>query len=186
VNLVIFDFEDYMLGKPSDKIHSILFNQNLERILLESDFNEIFLVTKIGSYESPQQVYIPLKMLFLVAEAYRFNHFMVKNYKQKATELEAKEAILFAEYLKWRGVQKVFYTQEDTGCEVVYGDAGVFLDGGNKLTIRMHSDIPLGDDYKEINNQEARKFFDKEFEQKFEEDYKTSVFTSELYYPVIT
>src|SRR6266516_4173393 len=98
VNLIIFDCEHRLLGTPKDKFHHLFFQPQLEKVLMNADFREVFFVTQLGELGSSKYIYIPLKMLFLLAELFLFNYMMIEeNTGNLMTPL------LYAEYLTWRG-----------------------------------------------------------------------------------
>ena len=49
VNLIIFDYEHMLLGAPKDKFHHLFFQPQLEKVLMNADFREVFFVTNLES-----------------------------------------------------------------------------------------------------------------------------------------
>lgn len=182
VNLIIFDYENGLINAPTDKFHFYFFKPKLEKALTNSGFREIFFVTKIGSFQSLRYVYIPLKMLFLVAEAYRFSFIMVKEYSGESQKYTDKEPALFAEFLKWRGAKDIQCKDNSTGYEVAYGNSGIFIAKDNKISIRDYNDYSLPNDLTLVNNTELSRFFDKKFRKIFNESKKTYIFSTELHF----
>lgn len=184
VNLIIFDCENRLIGAPADKFHYHFFKPKLEKILLDSKFREIFFVTRIGSFQSPKHVYIPLKMLFLVAEAYRFNFIMVKEYSKELRKYIDKESALFAEFLKWRGAKDIQYRNNSNGYEIAYGNSGISITKDNEISILDHNDYSLPADFTLTNDTMLARFFDKKFEGVFNELKNTHIFSIELLFEV--
>lgn len=183
VNLIVYDREHRLAGTPSDKFHNFFFKPKLEKVLLESKFREIFFVTEIGTFPSPKKVYIPLKMLFLVAEIYRLNHIAATHYPIEVKKLEKKEAQLIVEYLKWRGAKGVAYKIEPNGYEIAYGNSSVFIGKDNKVNIKDHNDYDLSNRYRISNNKTLYEFYDTKFKKHFDKSLVTHIFTTELHFP---
>jgi hypothetical protein len=184
INLIIYDCGHRLAGAPSDKFHYFFFKPKLENALLDSKFREVFFVTEVGPFPETKKVYIPLKMLFLVAEMYRFNHIVVTNYSKETKQITKKEPQFVAEYLKWRGAKDVMYKKETNGYEVAYGNSSIFIDKDNKISMRDHNDYELADDYAVSNDAKMQNFFDDKFKKCFDEDCRTQIFTTELHFPI--
>jgi len=121
-------------------------------------------------------------MLFLVAEAYRFNFIMIKEYSGELQKYADKEPALFAEFLKWRGAKNIQYKDNSRGYEVAYGNSSIFVAKDNKASIRDYNDYSLPNDLTLGNNTELSRFFDKKFRKIFDELKKTYIFSTELYF----
>lgn len=162
VNLIIYDCESFFIGLNSDNFYKVFFNKKIEKVLLNSNFREIFLVTEIGEYLSVSKVYIPLKCMFLIAEAYTFNYIIVKYYSNRKYFTKKGEE-LFIEYLKWRGVKNIFYRKNKDKKEVIFGNYGIYTKE-NGLNLVDYNDCFFDSNYKIIENKKFRKFFDNDFE----------------------
>lgn len=184
VNLIIFDYENILTGAPSDKFHYQFFKPKLEKALLDSRFREIFFITNLGLFPSPRDVYIPLKMLFLVAEAYRFNFIVVKNYPKESKKYSNKEHVLFAEFLKWRGAKVIQYRYNYEGYEIAYGNSGISITKDNKISILDYNDYNLPKGFTLTNDSELSRFLDKKFLGFFNELKNNHIFSTELYFEV--
>jgi hypothetical protein len=79
INLIIRDYEHRLVDVPKDKFHPVFFQAQLEKVLMNADFREIYLVTQLGESASSKKVYISLKMLFLVAEIFLFKEILDKS-----------------------------------------------------------------------------------------------------------
>ncbi len=175
VNLIIFDYEHRLLGTPKDMFHHLFFQPRLEKALMNADFREVFFVTQLGEFGSPKGVYIPLKMLFLLAEMYFFNHTLVKEYP--GTPMTS---LLCAEYLTWRGAKSICFKDFSDGYEVVYGNSGVFVSKDNKVYVRDHSDFAIPADFNPVTAQGTSSIFDDAFLRIFEAYKRDSAFSTEL------
>jgi hypothetical protein len=185
VNLIIYDSENRLTGIPYDSFHFYFFNSRIEKALVNSDFREIYLITEIGPFPSPKKIYIPLKMLFLVAEVYRLNYIVFNHYQKAINRLSEKEPQLVAEYLKWRGAKVVLYKTEPDGYEIVYGNSSIFATTvNNKVTIRNYNDYNISNGYRLSNDPSINKFFDHTFSKHFTECCSEHIFSSELFFPL--
>ncbi len=168
VNLIIFDNELRLVGVPRDKFHPFFFHPEMENALMNADFREVYLVTRLGEYNTSKTVYIPLKMLFLVAEMYILNYILAKEYPYTLMT-----PLLCAEYLLWRGAKDIYVKDASEGFEVVYGNTGFFLSNDKRVHIRDHADFALSGDFTAITPSQASCFFDNAFMRAFEK-YKSS------------
>ena len=92
-------------------------------------------------------------MLFLLAELFLFNYIMIEeNTDNRMTSL------LYAEYLTWRGAKNIYFKDVSDGCEVVYGNSGIFISKDNKVRIRDYSDFALPADFNLVTTQGASRF----------------------------
>lgn len=179
VNLIIRDYEHRMIGVPRDAFHYLLFQPPLEQALLNAGFREIYLITELGEYKSFKLVYIPLKMVFLVAEIYLLIDILVKAYPEKLVPPQ-----LFAEYLTWRGAKNVSVKDDTDSFEVVYGNAGIVLAKGDSTKIKDYSDLAVPGDFTPVSAAETSSFFDNRFLSIFEKQKRESMFTSSLCFDV--
>jgi hypothetical protein len=184
VNLIIFDCEHCLLGTPKNKFHPLFFQPQLETALIHTSFREVYFVTQLGEFDSPKKVYIPLKMVFLVAEMFLFNHIMTEEYTDALLTYAEKLGLLCAEYLLWRGAKDISFKDGSDGYEVVYGNAGIFIAKDNSVTIRDYSDLALPVDFTLVSTQGVSSFFNDAFLKTFETYKHGTVFSSELCFDV--
>lgn len=184
VNLIVYDRECRLVGAPTDKFHYHFFKPKLEKALLDSKFREIFFITKLGTYQSPKHVYIPLKMLFLVAELYRFNFIIVSEYPKESLKYANEEPALLAEFLKWRGAKNMYFRNSSDGYEIVYGSSGVFITKANKVSIRGYNDYGLPAGFQSASDNKPTHFFDEKFKKIFDEYKSTHIFSMELHFNI--
>ena len=178
VNLIIFDNEPRLVGAPKNTFHHLFFQPELEKALMNADFREIFFVTRLGEYNASKTVYIPLKMLFLVAEIFFLNYILVNEYPDAQMT-----PLLCAEYLVWRGVKDIYVKDTADGSEVVYGNSGILISNGASVNIRDHADFALRD-FTHITPSQASHFFDDAFLRSFEKYKSSCVFSAELCFDV--
>jgi hypothetical protein len=180
VNLIILDEERRLVGVPKDGFHRLFFQPELEKALMNADFREVFFVTELGEHNASQTVYIPLKMLFLVAEIYFLNYMLVKEYPDTpATPL------LYAEYLLWRGAKNIYFKYASDGFEVVYGNSGIFIANDGRVNIRDHNDFALSGDFTLMTPSREAHFFDDTFVSSFEKYKRECVFSTQLCFDVV-
>jgi len=179
VNLIIRDYEHRLIGVPRDRFHYLLFQPALEKARKHADFREVYLVTELGEYASCKDVYIPLKMVFLVVEIFLLIDILVKEYPEKLVPPQ-----LFAEYLIWWGVKNVSVKDDIDSFEIVYGNAGIVLAKGAGTKIKDYSDLAVPEDFTPVSASEVSSFFDSTFQSKFEKQKRESLFTSPLCFDV--
>lgn len=179
VNLIVRDYEHRMIGVSRDKFHYLLFQPQLEKALMNADFREVYFVTELGEYSSSKMVYIPLKMVFLVAEIYLLNKILVQEYPGNMMTAQ-----IFAEYLTWRGAKNVSFMDDAESFEVAYGNAGIVLAKGNDTKIKDYSDFAMPVDFIPVSASDVSSFFDSTFLSVFEKHKRESIFTSPLCFDV--
>lgn len=186
VNLIINDCENIFTGLPEDMLHHWFFKDKLEKVLVDSKFREIFFITKLGPYDSSKPVCVPLKRLFLVGELFRFNFIMNKEYSKESPKDAIAGALLFMEFLKWRGLEDIYFRRGHNECEVAHGNTGLLIiDDDNKCTIIDRNDHMFSADFKLMpNNDKLSSFFDNQFEKVFNNFKSTYIFKSKLYFPI--
>jgi hypothetical protein len=150
---------------------------------MASDFREIFLVTRLGEFDATKTVYIPLKMLFLVAEIYLFRHIMLNEYSDYPTTDPESKNLLMVEYLTWRGARDVYYRNGTTDFEIFYGNTGI-LPNGETITLKDYTDFSLSKDFKMFKSQNASDIFDENFLQHFQKYKHDTVFKMALGFDV--
>ncbi len=181
VNLIILDGERRLLGTPKDAFHHLFFQSELEKTLMSADFREVFFVTELGEFDASKNVYIPLKMLFLVAEIFLLNYILVKEYPDTLMT-----PLLCAEYLLWRGAKDIYFKRASDGFEIGYGNSGIFIsnDESEGINIRDYSDFALPGDFTSITTSRASSFLDDTFLRSFEKYKSDCVFSMELCFDV--
>ena len=182
VNLIIFDCEDGLLGIPGNAFHHFLFQPQLEKILMNTDFREIFLITRLGEFSSSKRVCIPLKMLFLVAEVFLCNYIMAEESPNEL--ITKKRSSSCAEYLKWRGMKNIYFKDIPDGYEIAYENSGIVISEDNHVTIHDYDDKYLLSDFILPTSEEVSNLFDSTFLKLFEKYKSSCIFRSELYFHV--
>ena len=179
VNLIIFDHEHRFLGTLKDKFHPLFFQSELEQALMNADFREVFFITELGEFDAPKNVYIPLKMLFLVAEIFLLNFILDKEYPDTPMT-----PLLCAEYLVWRGAKDIYVKDAADGSEVVYGNSGILISNDESVKIKDYTDFALPEDFTPMTTSRGSSFFDGTFLSSFEKYKRECVFSMELCFDV--
>ncbi|MBN1459592.1 MAG: hypothetical protein JXA57_08640 [Armatimonadetes bacterium] len=182
VNLIVMDRENRLARLPAEDFHTFFFTDMLVKALLDAEFREVHLVTTLGPSESAKRVYIPLKMVFLVAEAYLLNQIMVSEYPTEAHRFNG--AALFAEYLRWRGARGVRYAQAPRPYEVVYGNCGLSVSEKSEVRIYDARDGRWPSDLLSPGDSELAGFFNSQFREHHSRLMDTHTFSSQLYFDV--
>lgn len=180
VNLIVCDYESILLGVPKDTFHDLFFQPCLEKVLMDADFREIFFVTQLGEFETSKKMYIPLKMLFLIAEIYLFNYIMIEKYSDMLLTMDLKNKnILMVEYLVWRGAKNVYFRDSMDGFEIFYGNTGL-LPNGEQILVRDYTDFALSGDFNLFKKEDVSQVFDGTFLSIFEKYKRESTFRMSL------
>jgi hypothetical protein len=141
-NLIIEDRTDVLRTVASADFYRVYFVPGLISAIRATAFREVFLVTMLEG----QEVYVPLKMLHLLAEAYLFAGALEESGAAARIPAEIKDTELFAAYLNEATKGAVLVHRQDIGVEVIFGDSGVMFKNDDTVTVRMHSDYPLSAD----------------------------------------
>jgi hypothetical protein len=138
-NLIIEDRTDGLRTVPSADFYRVYFAPGLISAIRASAFREIFLVTTVDG----QDVYAPLKMLHLLAEAYLFAGAMEESGVATRIPAEVKDTEVFAAYFNEATDGAVLIHRQDIGVEVIFGDSGIMFNDDDTVIVRMHSDFSM-------------------------------------------
>jgi len=183
INLIILDTENRLIMLPRSDFYRNFFTPYLKTSLCNSDFREVFFVTKL---ETDRWVYFPLKMLFLVSELYLFDGVLQHYYPQLHLGSPKEELSLFAYYLSHIGVNGIHITNTTDEFEVIYGNCGVILTDNKKVVIRDYADYPLPKHALPFAGEDIGVFIDDAFETNVSEFVKNNTFVTELAFDAIS
>lgn len=107
----------------------------LQRVVFQSHFREIFFLTRFQSGPA----YVPLKMLFTLARLFFFHDATLKSGRLESMELP-EYVSLFAAYLRILTPEPIGFRQEDGTAEVLYGDNGFMVSEELATTVRTYQD----------------------------------------------
>jgi len=139
VNLIIQDKTGLLRSLRTAAFYNIFFVPELISALAETPFREVFLVTVLED----KQVYVGLKMLYLLAEAYLFNGAIVSQGFARELPPQADDIELFASYFASTVRSPVLIHRGAIGTEVIFGDSGILFQKHDTVTVRLHSDYPM-------------------------------------------
>src|SRR5665811_11009 len=140
VNLIVRDHIELLSANKREDFSRLVLDDSLKAAVLGSGYREVFMVTQIDSAD----VYVPLAMLSLVAEAYMFGEVLARSDPDDACDLAnaISYAKLLAQFLHARGFAPLLRLVGDEA-EVLLGNTGLVLDKDRGLVIRDYADFPL-------------------------------------------
>ncbi|MBN1993662.1 MAG: hypothetical protein JW953_13255 [Anaerolineae bacterium] len=164
INLIVLDTERRLRTVTADDFYKNFVTLPLKNTLYSTKFREVFLVTIL---EENRKVYIPLKMLLLLAEFFMFGKIVLEypwetiadsSFEQVRQETRpAKIMMIFAKYLKVK-TNEVYFHDEAGQLEVIFGNSGLVFDEG-KLALNDHNDYSLPFNTKKVRKNQLTTFF---------------------------
>jgi hypothetical protein len=180
VNLIIFAAEQRIATVPIREYYRHLYTETLKDTLHRTSFREIFLITTI---HENRRVYIPLKMILLVADLYMFRQLLLDYFPQKAEVSLNDFMILFAKFMRYK-TRNALYRVKQGRVEVVWGNSSVSL-GEKSNSIMDYGDQPLPPDTIKPNLQGIIRFFTSStFKTNFRNLYEKGTFSTKLAFDV--
>ena len=182
VSLVIYDAIGPLVAEPADRFFSYFFTPTIKDVLYTVDFREIYLITYL---DHGRQVYIPLKMLLLIAEFHLFGKLLLEypwetSEDQTATtnvdERTARTRFmhLFAKYLRSKTKNVLVYDDGDL-VDVIFGAGGMVLKP--EKTIHYYKDDPYPRAARPVDiDEETRFFLSDEFRRKEQQFLSENMF----------
>lgn len=184
MNLIVLDDVHRISASPVEDFHWHFFRPALKEALYESDFREVFLVTIL---EKERWVYMPLKLLLLLANMYMFAKlaadFPVDSEAASSggsSDFKTDFMLTFAAYMRSK-TDKIRIRDDNKQTEVVFGNSGVVLED-KRIVIRDYNDYPYGDDVQIIEEGKAAIFSGIEFLEMETEALKNYKFSTGLAY----
>ena len=191
INLIIFDTEHQFNLIPIDQFYRYFYNTQVKEVLFASMFREIFFITVLNKN---RKVYIPLKMLLLLAEYYLFGKILMeypwetlgdKFYIENNNPISESLMRLFNKYLRAK-TDKVYWRDKEGAVEVILGGCGIVIKEDHKLFIRSYSDYKLPDDIHIVEGDGITTFFSsEEFRDKEKKILANTSFFTELVFDII-
>ena len=136
INLIVRDHVSLLWCNEREDFSKFVFNDDLRKLVSESKFREIFLVTFLDRSE----VYIPLGMLCLMSEFQLFGA-TVERMGQAEVDEDLDLFRFFAHFLRSRGYPANM--THDGGEEVFFGNTGLMVDENKGVILRDYADLPL-------------------------------------------
>jgi hypothetical protein len=167
-----------VLPISSDQFFRLYFLPELQTALAAAHFREVFFLTKMKEGAG----FVPLKMLFLVAEAYFFNAIYTATEGSRLFATPVAELEVLGSYLATVVKGPVLFRDADEGSELIYGDSGFFLARDGSVAIRMYWDEQFPNDaHAPAANLAAR--LGSEFTEKLLEHKSAGTFVMPLLFP---
>lgn len=180
VNLIIQDNTGLLRSIRTANFYNNFFVPELISALAETPFREVFLVTALED----KQVYVGLKMLYLLAEAYLFNGVIVSQGFAKELPPHVDDIELFASYLASIVKSPVLIHRDTVGIEVIFGDSGIMFARHDTVTVRLHSDCPIHPDAARPHLQ-WKAILGIDFHDAMNEYRKTHTFCTAVAFPIV-
>jgi hypothetical protein len=178
-NLIIKDRTGLLRLINKKNFYGIYFIPELIKAISTAPFREIFLVTILQD----EHVYVPLKMLHLLAEAYLFNGAIIQNGYEKKIPPEIDYVELFAAYLNSTVTYRVLIHRDADDTEVIFGDSGILISPDNSVTVRLHLDYTINSNAV-LPSIEWQTILGEHFDEAMRDYRKSNVFSTEAVFPV--
>ena len=178
-NLIIKDRTGLLRLFNKKNFYGIFFIPELIKAISTAPFREIFLVTILQN----EHVYIPLKMLYLLAEAYLFNGVIIQNGYENKIPPDIDYVELFAAYLNSNVKYRVLIYRDANDTEVIFGDSGLLISPDNSVTVRLHLDYAINPNAVPPNIKWQR-ILGENFDEAMRDYRKSNVFSTEAVFPV--
>jgi hypothetical protein len=178
-NLIIKDRTGLLQLINKNNFYSIFFIPELIKAISTAPFREIFLVTILQN----EHVYIPLKMLHLLAEAYLFNGVIIQDGYENKIPQEIDYVELFAAYLNSNVTYRVLIHRDADDTEVIFGDSGLLISPDNSVTVRLHLDYAINPNAVPPNIK-WQTILGENFDEAMRDYRKSNVFSTEAVFPV--
>lgn len=189
INLIIYDAVRTLLPIPVDQFYDHFYTRALKDALYASSFREVFFVTIL---DGNRRVYVPLKMLLLLAEFHLFGKVLF-DYPWETSGDELADTLgkvpsasafmlIYAKYLRSK-TDKVHIRDHDGVVEVILGNCGMVLEPGE--AIHDYADHPRPRDARLVRAEEVTQFFSTdEFCHKEREILAGNAFVTEIAFDV--
>ncbi len=138
-NLIIKDRTGLLQLINKKNFYCFFFIPELIKAISTAPFRETFLVTILQN----EHVYIPLKTLYLLTEAFLFNGVIIQNGYENKIPPEIDYVELFAAYLNSNVTYRVLIYRDANDTEVIFGDSGLLISPDNSVTVRLHLDYAI-------------------------------------------
>jgi len=178
-NLIIEDKTGLLSLINKNNIYHVFFIPELIKAISAAPFREIFFITILQN----EHVYMSLKMLHLITEAYLFNGVIIKNGYDKIIPPEIDYVELFAAYLDSNVISRVLIHRDADDTEVIFGDSGLLISPNNSVTIRLHLDYDIYPNSVPPNIKWQTILGD-DFEEAMRDYRKSNSFSTEAVFPV--
>jgi hypothetical protein len=180
INLIVYDAEAGFMMFEKNQYYKHLFTDNLREYLYKTGFREIFLVTMLND----RWVYIPLKMILLIAEWYLFHGLIHECFPKRVRKYQHEFQTFFAQYMQYKTGNAYYTTHQPYRVEVIWANTGVMFDKPNNA-ILGHEDSPLSSNVIKPNLKGVTRFFkSKAFQTRLREQLQNYTFSTEFAFDV--
>jgi hypothetical protein len=139
-NLIIFDNSNSLTILKKDDFFNFVFELNIIEALLNSDYQEIFLITNI----SKSQYFFPLKRILFLSRIFLFQEILNKIIPSNKDLPDEKYFNWFGEFLIMQGFKNVKLRSLNEEIELKYNSTGFMFNDGNIIALRDY-DLYLTD-----------------------------------------
>lgn len=178
-NLIINDKSGLLRLINKRDFYGIYFIPELIKAISTASFREIFLVTILQD----EHVYIPLKTIHLLAEAYLFNGAIVQNGYENKIPPEIDYVELFGAYLNSKAPNKVLIHRDADDTEAIFGDSGILISHDNSVIVRLHLDYAVSPNAAKPNIK-WQSILGENFDEAMKDYRMSNVFSTEAVFPV--
>ena len=178
-NLIVKDNTGLLRIINKKNFYKTYFIPEVIKAISSAPFREIFLVTVLQD----EHVYVPLKMLHLLAEVFLFNGALIQNGYEKKLSIDIDFAELFAAYLNSNCEYGVLIHKGIKDTEVIFGDSGIVINPDKSVAVRLHMDYPI-DSNASPPSLEWRAILGERFIDSMNEYRKSNIFSTEACFPV--
>jgi hypothetical protein len=144
-NLIIYDYSSGLINFTPKQFYNAFYNDSIKKLILESRFREIFLITKFRR----NRLSFPLKRMLFVSRVLFFQEVLKKLYPNNREIPDSEYFDWFGEFLLSQGFKNVFLRKTNGEIEINYCNTGYLLKDGREIILRDY-------DCHEINRSEFR------------------------------
>ncbi|MEG6585324.1 hypothetical protein [Dendrosporobacter sp. 1207_IL3150] len=184
INLIIMDTENFFSNTIyRDEVYNNLFNDDLKRQIIRSGFREIYLITEV---DWGKQVYIPLKLIYFVAELNLLMQFIDERHPELHKISEKEFLAIGAQYFILQGVQELQYAEIDDKFQIAYSNYAVSLLPDKIFQIKDYYEAHLPEEFVPVDFVSDVSMIDDNFINSIRLYSKTHTLNFKIGYEVIT
>jgi hypothetical protein len=180
INLIILDTEGCLFQILIKDFYTCFYTPGITAALRKSGFREIYFVTRL---ETDLAVYVPMKLVLLRFEWCLLNHLLSTHYSSLLV-VPRKKLLLFAQFLRRRGMSEVYTRTTEDGSEIVWSGYGVRMDEDEQPMVHDYTDCQTPDDCVQVNFESGCFFIDDDFDKRLRVFLPSYTFSCGIAYPV--
>lgn len=178
VNLIIRDHTHFLHLVPRKMLFPLFFVDELKQAIAGSSFREVYFVTDVDK----ELGVVRLNLLHLLSEVFFFSAVFDRVRFGCSMPPDTDDLEVFASYFQSCVKGPVFVLKEANGYEVIYGDAGLYVEA-DSLSVRLHQDFPLPSDATPAASDLAKALGD-QFHKDMREFRQHNTFETEVWFPI--